>query len=323
MSASLAARLAGLALAAVLSGCSSRPAAVPGPLGSDPKGPTPFDPVTMDAPRGDPPAETIDLQFHSAGAHLNAFVHVASGPGPHPTAVLLHGFPGNERNLDLAQAMRRAGWNAIYFTYRGAWGSGGEFSFGNALEDVAAVVATLREPAFAQRHRVDPQRIALVGHSMGGAAALVSAAKLESVRCVASLAGANLGAFGEQAGASEDAREGIAARFQSWGEGRIHNISGTAMVADLIAHRGEYGALSHAAALAAKPVLLVAGARDEVAPPAAHHAPLVGAIRAHGGAALRELTLDADHSFSDARIALAHALIAWLDGACLPQLAGS
>jgi uncharacterized protein len=311
VSAANVARFAGLALVAILGGCSSPPAAAP------------FDPVTMDAPRGDPPAETIDLQFRSAGAHLNAFVHVASGAGPHPTAVLLHGFPGNERNLDLAQAMRRAGWNAIYFTYRGAWGSGGEFSFGNALEDVAAVVATLREPAFAQRHRIDPQRIVLVGHSMGGAAALVSAAKLESVRCVASLAGANLGTFGEQVSASQDARDGIAALFQSWGEGRIHNISGGAMVADLIAHRDEYDAANHAAVLAAKPVLLVAGARDDVAPPAAHHAPLVAAIRAHGGASLSELTLDADHSFSDKRIALARELVAWLESACLPHVAGS
>ena len=45
------------------------------------------------------------------------------------TVILLHGFPGNERNLDLAQAIRRSGWNAVFFHYRGAWGSGGVFSF--------------------------------------------------------------------------------------------------------------------------------------------------------------------------------------------------
>jgi uncharacterized protein len=304
-------RIGWLALATALWSCAS------------PRGPAAFDPVTMDAPRGDPPAETVDLQFRSEGAHLNAFAHLASGPGPHPTALLLHGFPGNERNLDLAQAMRRAGWNAIYFTYRGAWGSGGEFSFGNALEDVAAVVAALREPELAKRHRIDPERIALVGHSLGGAAALVSAAKLASVGCVASLAGANLATFGEQVSASDEARESIAAMFQAWGEGRIARFSGEAMVADLIAHRGEYAAVHHAAALARKPVLLVAGARDEIAPPAAHHAPLVVAIRAEGGSLLREVTLDGDHSFSDKRIALGREVIAWLDGACLPYLSGS
>ncbi|MFD3266336.1 hypothetical protein [Phenylobacterium ferrooxidans] len=32
---------------------------------------------------------------------------------------------GNEKNLDLAQAVRRAGWNAAAFNYRGSWGSPG------------------------------------------------------------------------------------------------------------------------------------------------------------------------------------------------------
>jgi hypothetical protein len=36
----------------------------------------------------------------------------------------LHGFPGNERNFDVAQALRRAGYAALVFHYRGSWGVG-------------------------------------------------------------------------------------------------------------------------------------------------------------------------------------------------------
>ena len=53
----------------------------------------------------------------------------APGPGPHPVVLLLHGFPGNERNLDLAQTIRRAGWDVLFFDYRGSWGTPGDFSF--------------------------------------------------------------------------------------------------------------------------------------------------------------------------------------------------
>jgi pimeloyl-ACP methyl ester carboxylesterase len=67
------------------------------------------------------------FQIPSHGAMLNAFVYIAAGVGPHPAVVLLHGFPGNERNLDLAQDMRRAGWDVLYFNYRGSWGSPGDF----------------------------------------------------------------------------------------------------------------------------------------------------------------------------------------------------
>ena len=270
-----------------------------------------FDPVRMDAPRGDPPATSPELQFQSEGFHLNAVAYLAAGAGPHPTVLLLHGFPGNERNLDLAQAIRRAGWNVFFFRYRGAWGSGGEFSFGNALEDVRAVVTTLREPEFARAHRVDSARIALLGHSMGGAVALISAAELAEVRCVASLAGANLGALAERVSASPEAAKAVA-QFQSWGEGRVRGVSGEAMIAELLANRERFTLTRHAATLATKPTLLVAGARDDVTPPAAHHAPLVAAIRAANGTLLEETTLASDHAFSETRIALADTLVAWL-----------
>jgi pimeloyl-ACP methyl ester carboxylesterase len=35
---------------------------------------------------------------------MNGQFYLAGGEGPHPTLVLLHGFPGNEQIFDLAQA---------------------------------------------------------------------------------------------------------------------------------------------------------------------------------------------------------------------------
>ena len=58
---------------------------------------------------------------------------LAAGKDKKETVLLLHGLPGNERNLDLAQELRRNGRNVIYFNYRGAWGSQGEFMFSNCL----------------------------------------------------------------------------------------------------------------------------------------------------------------------------------------------
>ena len=61
-------------------------------------------------------------------AEMNALFFLAAGEGPKPTMLLLHGLPGNARNFDLAQAVRRAGWNVLTFPYRGAWASEGTFS---------------------------------------------------------------------------------------------------------------------------------------------------------------------------------------------------
>src|SRR5512133_2244275 len=114
------------------------------------------------------PPKLEEVHFESHGDRLNGIVYVANGPGPHPTVILLHGFPGNEKNLDLAQDMRRAGWDVLYFNYRGAWGTPGDFSFAHSIEDTAAALAYLRRPGVAKALRLDPNRIVLMGHSMGG-----------------------------------------------------------------------------------------------------------------------------------------------------------
>src|SRR6195952_2862505 len=128
-------------------------------------------PATMDA-----------FQLPSHGALLNALVYTAACAGPHPVVLLLHGFPGNERNLDLAQAIRRAGYDVLFFDYRGSWGTPGDFSFSHAREATSAALAWLRDPAVAAKFRADPKYLILLGHSMGGMIAANIAAADPAIR---------------------------------------------------------------------------------------------------------------------------------------------
>ena len=71
---------------------------------------------------------------------LLATLYTAGGEGPHPTILLLHGIPGSEQNLDLAQAFRRAGFHVMTFHYSGSWGSSGNYSLQNDLDDAETVL---------------------------------------------------------------------------------------------------------------------------------------------------------------------------------------
>jgi len=280
------------------------------------------DPVAHDPVRPDPahPPAMQALAIESHGSALNAVLYLADGPGPHPTAIFLHGLPGNERNLDLAQAVRRSGWNALFFHYRGAWGSGGDYAFAHVLEDVASAVAWTRSPERDPALRIDPERVALVGHSLGGFAALRVGAESEGVDCIASLAGANLAGHGQRL---RDGDEGyadtLAGRFQTL-VAPLRGTSGEALAAELGASVGDFDVLRLAPALARKPLLLVAGERDAVVPPAEAHDPLVTTLEAMAPISLTALRLDADHAFSQKRVALARALVAWLNGPCARAL---
>ena len=133
--------------------------------------------VYIDPPRDSAhPARMEVLHIPSGGLKINGVAYLASGAGVHPTFVFFHGLPGNEKNLDIAQAVRRDGWNAITVNYRGSWGSPGEFRFGNNLEDANAVLAFLRDPANARTLGVDTSRLVIAGHSMGGWVTALTAA---------------------------------------------------------------------------------------------------------------------------------------------------
>lgn len=124
------------------------------------------------------PASMIELNIPSDSALLQGFMYKANGEEKHPTLLLLHGYPGNERNLDIGQVARANGWNVVYFNYRGAWGSQGKFSIKNAVEDVINTVNWLTTQEALQ---VDPTNMVLFGHSLGAFICLKAIQELPSV----------------------------------------------------------------------------------------------------------------------------------------------
>ena len=143
------------------------------------------------------PAKMTVLHIPSHGLLINGLIYSPPGAGLHPTIVICHGLPGNEKNLDLAQTLRRAGWNAVTFNYRGSWGSPGNFRFAQTLEDANAVLAYLRDPANATKLGIDTQRIAIAGHSMGGWVTALTAANDHALKGAILISAGDMGADGD------------------------------------------------------------------------------------------------------------------------------
>lgn len=293
-------------------GCQARSAQRPTIVSADGRE---YEPVTMDPLTRDSvhPARLAELAFESGGARLNGIFYLPAGPGPHPVLVMLHGNPGNERNLDLAQALRRAGYATLFFNYRGSWGSGGTFSRTHALEDVHAALRFVRSPLAAEKYQLDSARVGLIGHSMGGWLALLAAAQDRTTKCVAALDFVNTGARGRRL--LHDAAADSARRVQdAWlaapgGPYRVHG-GGAALVAEVKANAEQWDVLLYAPALQERQVLLVGSANQT------EHDSLVTAL---GGARADRLTAywwPTDHSFSDRRIALARVLVDWVRKPC-------
>jgi pimeloyl-ACP methyl ester carboxylesterase len=264
---------------------------------------------------GAPSMDSVAIS--SQGARLNGLVYRAAGEGKHPVAVFLHGFPGNEKNLDLAQAVRRAGWDAVYFDYRGSWGSGGTFSFANSLEDAAGALAWVRDPVNAAKYRFDTARIAIIGHSFGGWLALLTARREPPSVCVGAMAAWNVGwaarHLDDPAARAEAMKDFHDATDPAGGPLRT---TADALLAELTAAPAGWDYLSDVGASKGRAVLLIAATRDTPDEDPAMHARLERAVREAGATLVKSVTLEDDHAFSASRLRLAELLAQWLNGDC-------
>ena len=267
----------------------------------------------------DPPADTAHpatiqtFQLPSHGVLLNALMYEAAGAGLHGTVVLLHGFPGNEKNLDLAQTIRRDGWNVLYFDYRGSWGSPGAFSFQHSIEDAQSALDYLRDPATGAKLHVEPARLVVIGHSMGGMIALYTAAHDDKVMAVGAISAADMAGIallppGEAAGTRAQQTQALAKRLAEEGMAPLAGCTPESLAAELVAHP-EWALANDAAGLKTKPTLIVT-ADDGLASAADK---LAAAVVAEGNARVKTVHFAADHSYSDKRIALQEEIVRGLD----------
>ena len=276
-----------------------------------------YDPPYADPATPDPdhPPRAAGVTITNNGQRMSGILYTANGPGPHATVVLLHGIPGNEKNLDIAQALRRAGFNVLFFHYRGSWGSEGNYALLQLADDAEAVLGWLREPRNASRHRVDVRHLSTLGHSMGGFAALAIGARDPELTCVGAMSPVNLGV--------------MAAGITSGDPTMMSFLSAADRMFMLVGFDGstmrrELGSVDPAIidtstfgpGLRGKSVFMVVGREDVVTPPQIHFDPVAAAYEKIPGLALEAQRIRGDHSFSSSRIQLTRLVLDWLQRDC-------
>jgi pimeloyl-ACP methyl ester carboxylesterase len=253
------------------------------------------------------------MQIPSHGKLMNALVYVAAGAGPHPAVILLHGFPGNERNLDLAQDMRRAGWDVLYFNYRGSWGTPGDFSFAHGIEDTASAIAYLRQPDVAKTLRLDPTRIVLIGHSMGGFMTVQGAAADPAIKAFATISAADLASYAQVLVRKDGEAAGIksmSSGLANEGMAPLNGCTPEGLARELVDRAADWIFSSKVDALKNRTALIVTS--DDGLAPA--NLAFAADLRKAGDTHVSTVHLPTDHAYSDQRIELSKAVLKWLAG---------
>jgi dienelactone hydrolase len=134
-----------------------------------------------------PPPGVQEIEYVSGNLHLKAWVDKPAAKKPLKPAVLfLHGgFAFSEADWDQAQPFRNAGFVTMLPMLRGENGLPGFYSmFYNEVDDVLAAAEVL-----AKVPCVDPKRIFIAGHSVGGTMTLLAAMTTNRFRAAASFSG--------------------------------------------------------------------------------------------------------------------------------------
>lgn len=248
------------------------------------------------------PAGSTELFIPSAGALIAGLIYTANGAQKHPTLLLLHGYPGNERNLDIAQVVRAHGWNVIYFDYRGSWGSQGKFSFKNCVEDVVNVVAFCRK--YQDSLKIDTSNIVLFGHSMGGWICLKALQQLPTIKKGFALSTWNIGNDYKKVLTQNDLLQ-LTNGPNAGSKYFVLNASVKELFSPVIQNRNYYNLVNDGKALAGKQIIML----DE------HEGnrQLAETLKSYNTSYFNYEVWQTDHPFSNKRISLINKIVSFLD----------
>lgn len=252
--------------------------------------------------------EIFELNIISGGCHLYGYLLTPDKriPGPYPTIIMSHGFPGYTTNNDLELALMRMGCVVIHVNHRGAWGSEGNYLFTNLTDDLIAIAKWAHNAAIADQYQIDSEKIFLVGHSMGGQTVLNAAKDLPFIKGVVAMAAYDIGAAFRY-----KMEKDLFLMIETEGQ-CLKLTSASDVYENALLNQPELSVLSRYEELVKHNVLLVEAAFDTVAPPEKMLKPLAEKLQA-ANANISYESIKSNHSFVGQRMKLTKLVGAWIE----------
>ncbi len=243
-------------------------------------------------------AKYENVEFPSGGNTLIGRIYIPEGRAKKPAVAICHGYPGDTKNMDLAEELALNGIVTLVFYYQGAWGSGGKYSLTKLETGAKDAVAYLRTLPY-----VDPKRVGLVSHSMGA----LPLSKTMSLDPTIKTGVLMSPASDTATMAAKEKMDGTAKRLAAMAEGKLKGATYESLMKDLEWVAKNTNPIELAPKIKA-PIMIVVGSNDTVTPPEACKKLYEAAKEPK-----KWVLIDgADHGYSEHRIPLIKAVLDWL-----------
>lgn len=239
-----------------------------------------------------------DVSFESEGYRLLGRLYRPNTSGRFPAVVICLGFPGDNKNMDLAEELALNGIVCLIFYYRGAWGSGGDFGL-KALDPSARDAVEF----LVSQSCVDPGRVGLIGYSMG---ALPAVKRLSLDRRLK--VGVLISPIADvSAWAVKEVAEAIIPIWIQRSEGKLKGLDAEHLISELPSVVEELNPVE-VIRETSTPIMIVAGSEDTLTP----HELCREVYEAAIGQKDFFLVDGADHEYSAHRVLLIRRVLEWL-----------
>lgn len=260
---------------------------------------------------GQPDARLFEEKVDGSTVYGEIYLPGSIYESPHPLVLLFHGIPGTTVNDDIAQDLRRIGFEVIRIFHRGAWGSEGIYSFSHCIDDAMATAIYVRNHAMDLN--IDPDNIFLAGHSNGGNTVLNVLPQLPWVRGAVVMAPFNHASLWKYDIPAGQTHEEAVAQFCTELGHVLHKASDTALFEDSKAHMADWDFANKAEVLKDRNLLIQVGLYDDDAPEKTNVADLWKKLESlPTTASHRLIRYPGKHGFDSCRLQLAEDMGRWM-----------
>ena len=218
--------------------------------------------------------------------------------GKSPSAIICHGYPGDTKNMDLAEELAINGYNVLVFFYAGAWGSEGTYGFRNLTPSTLSALDWMLEKPY-----TDTSRVALISHSMGA----LPLTNLMSVDGRVKTGVLMAPASDTAPWLGESVVDNLFTVFRAMSEGKLATGDDSEYKADMVDAAKNLNPMDRVADIKA-PIMIIVGSSDDITKPETCKALYEKATEPK-----RWVLLDgADHSFTEHRYPLHREILGWL-----------
>jgi pimeloyl-ACP methyl ester carboxylesterase len=249
------------------------------------------------------------IESHGSNIVLTVW---SGGENPSATVLAVPGWGGGPTDvLGIGEALSSKSITVLVLTPRGWHNSEGIASFTNALDDIEAALAWIKD---SKRLDINTTEIILGGHSWGGGMSLAYAAKDTSVNRIFSIAGTDHGIIIRKYIASEEYAEMLDKILASTSapDGPIKfNVEES--LSELKENQNIYGLIENAKNLADRSIIIFGGWQDRRTTIDDFLLPLYRALEAAGAKDVIFKTYHDNHGFRTVREELYSDLLMWIE----------